>query len=113
MHSRSASGPAMARAMQAHVIHSLNQYQVRSDVVCVVTVDMVLTVHPSLPVKTVPEMIALAKSSKGALNYGSTGQGGITHLGTELFKLMAGIDIAEDKVKLQRDNAIRQGEGQR
>jgi len=55
--------------------------------------DSVLTVHPSLPVKTVKELIALAKKSPGQLNYSSSGIGGFPHMNTELFKLMTGTDI--------------------
>jgi tripartite-type tricarboxylate transporter receptor subunit TctC len=46
--------------------------------------------HPSVQAKTVPELIALAKAKPGGLIYGSTGTGGITHLATELFDIMAG-----------------------
>jgi tripartite-type tricarboxylate transporter receptor subunit TctC len=60
----------------------------------VVSVDMMLTVHPSLPVRTVSDLIALAKAKRGELNYGSTGIGGIPHLAMELFNHMAGIKIA-------------------
>ncbi len=47
-----------------------------------------VVVHPSVPVKSIKELIALAKAKPGYLNYGSTGTGGITHLATELFTLM-------------------------
>jgi tripartite-type tricarboxylate transporter receptor subunit TctC len=57
------------------------------------TVPMLLTVTASLPVKTVKELIALAKAKPGQLNFGSTGIGSLTHLGTELFKSRAGIDM--------------------
>ena len=50
----------------------------------------VLVVHPSLPVKNVKELIALAKSRPGELTYASSGIGGIAHLGTALFDSMAG-----------------------
>lgn len=53
----------------------------------------VLVVHPALPVNSVKELIALAKSKPGALNYASTIPGGIQHLATELFKSMAGINM--------------------
>jgi tripartite-type tricarboxylate transporter receptor subunit TctC len=50
----------------------------------------VIVVHPSVPTKTIPELISLAKAKPGELNYGSTGTGGITHLATEYFELMGG-----------------------
>jgi tripartite-type tricarboxylate transporter receptor subunit TctC len=51
----------------------------------------VLLVHPSLPAKSVKELIAFAKSRPGQLTYGSAGIGSSSHLGFELFNLMAGI----------------------
>ena len=48
----------------------------------------VLSMHPSVPVKSVQELITHAKSNPGKLNYASTGTGGITHLATELFNLL-------------------------
>jgi tripartite-type tricarboxylate transporter receptor subunit TctC len=51
----------------------------------------VLLVHPSLPAKTVKELIAFAKTRPGQLTYGSSGIGSSSHLGFELFNLMAGI----------------------
>jgi tripartite-type tricarboxylate transporter receptor subunit TctC len=53
----------------------------------------VLIVHPSVPVKTVAELVALAKAKPGSLNYASPGNGSIPHLAAELFKRMAGVDI--------------------
>ena len=55
--------------------------------------DSALTVHPALPVKTVKELIALAKTKPGALNYASSGIGGFPHMNTELFKLKTKTDI--------------------
>jgi tripartite-type tricarboxylate transporter receptor subunit TctC len=52
-----------------------------------------LVVTPSLPVNSVPELIALAKQKPGALNAGAAGAGSFQHLATELFRLQAGIDI--------------------
>ena len=54
---------------------------------------LVLVVHPSLPVKSVKELIALAKTQPGALNIGSAGNGSLPHLSAELFNSMAGIKI--------------------
>jgi tripartite-type tricarboxylate transporter receptor subunit TctC len=53
----------------------------------------VLTIHPSLPAKNLKELIALAKSKPGQLNYGTSGVAGSNHLAAELFKHMAGINI--------------------
>ena len=53
----------------------------------------VITVHPSVPAKTIKELIAFAKSRPGQLSYASSGNGSGPHLGMELFKSMAGIDM--------------------
>jgi tripartite-type tricarboxylate transporter receptor subunit TctC len=53
----------------------------------------VLVVTPSLPVKTVPELIAYGKSNPGKLTYASAGAGGTIHLSAELFKSMTGITM--------------------
>ena len=53
----------------------------------------VLAVHPSVPVKNVRELIALAKTRPGKLNYASSGLGSSNQMAGELFKLMAGVNI--------------------
>jgi tripartite-type tricarboxylate transporter receptor subunit TctC len=53
----------------------------------------ILTVHPSLPVKNVKDLIALAKAKPGAMNYSSAGAGTTQHLTGELFKLRTGTNI--------------------
>jgi tripartite-type tricarboxylate transporter receptor subunit TctC len=53
----------------------------------------VLVVNPELPVKSVGELVALAKQKPGQLQYASGGVGSFQHLGGELFKLLAGVDI--------------------
>ena len=57
------------------------------------TTPTVLVVHPSLPVRTVKDLIALAKSKPGVLNYGSGAIGSSNHLAAELFNQMAGVRI--------------------
>jgi len=53
----------------------------------------VLVVNPELPVHSVKELIALAKQKPGGLDYASAGVGSFQHMGGELFKLMAGVDL--------------------
>jgi tripartite-type tricarboxylate transporter receptor subunit TctC len=53
----------------------------------------VLTVHPSVPASNVRELIALAKAKPGQLTYASYGNGSSAHLISELFKMMAGVDL--------------------
>lgn len=53
----------------------------------------VLTVHPSVPVKSTKELVALAKAKPGDLTYANTGIGGMTHLATEYFNTVAGIKM--------------------
>lgn len=59
----------------------------------VVDIPSFLTVHGALPVKSVKDLIALAKARPGELTYASAGSGSATHLATELFKSMAGINV--------------------
>ena len=53
----------------------------------------VLAIHPSVPARSVKELIALARSRPGKLNFGTSGTGAPNHLAGELFKSMAGINI--------------------
>jgi tripartite-type tricarboxylate transporter receptor subunit TctC len=58
-----------------------------------VTASYVLVVHPSLPAKTVKELIALARARPAEINYASSGSSGPQHIAGELFKLMAKVDM--------------------
>ena len=57
--------------------------------------EQAVVVHPSVPAKTLKELIALAKQKPGALNYASAGTGTAVHLGAELLKFRTGIDMTQ------------------
>jgi tripartite-type tricarboxylate transporter receptor subunit TctC len=64
-----------------------------SPVILIATGPYIVVVHPSLPVKTVRELIALAKARPGQINFATSGTGGGVHLATELFLDMAGLKM--------------------
>jgi tripartite-type tricarboxylate transporter receptor subunit TctC len=71
-------------------------YDVQKDLAPVIITSnqpSVLVVNASLPVKTLPELVAYAKANPGKLNYASVGNGSSSNLGMELLKSMAGIDV--------------------
>ena len=74
----------------------------------------VLLVHASVPAKTVKELIDLAKAQPGKLNYASGTNGSSAHIGSELLKLMAGVDIVRVPYKgtAENLNALLSGEVQ-
>lgn len=72
------------------------QYDPRDGLVpisLIATYPTLLIVHPSLPVKSVKELIEYAKANPSTMNYASVGAGSSTHLAAEMFKYMAGVDI--------------------
>ena len=64
-----------------------------SPVTLIGAVPNILSVHPSLPVQTVMQLIALSRSRKGELNYASFGNGSSSHLSGELFNIMANVKM--------------------
>ena len=64
-----------------------------SAVTLVASAPNVLEVHPSVPVKTTQDLIALAKAQPGKLNFASAGNGSSSHLAGELFKILSGVNI--------------------
>ena len=59
-----------------------------------VAIDTFLVTHPSVPARTVKDVIALAHAQPGTLNYGSGGNGSSPHMAMELFKMLSGADLA-------------------
>lgn len=72
----------------------------------VATSYLLLVMHPSVPVRTVKDMIALAKSRPGQLNFGSAGVGTSPFLAGEMFKVMAGVSISHVAYKGSPQSAI-------
>ena len=62
-------------------------------VICSARLAYLVVVHPSVPVRTIPEFIKYAKANPGKLNYGSAGTGTPQNISCELFKMMAGVDL--------------------
>ncbi len=97
-----ADGYTLLQVTQAHTVNvSLFKslaYDVVRDFVPITKLDispLIVVVHPSLPVKTIAELVKIAKSKPGAINYGSAGVGTSTYLAAELFKIMAGVNLLE------------------
>ncbi|MCA3069056.1 MAG: tripartite tricarboxylate transporter substrate binding protein [Rhodocyclaceae bacterium] len=70
--------------------HPVRDFQ---PVTLLVNVPLLMAVPATLPMKTVKDVIALAKANPGKVNYGSAGNGSSSHLAVEMFKSMAGVDI--------------------
>src|SRR5579871_5036850 len=77
-------------------LNTKKSFQMLRDFVAVapvMTSDLVLVVHPSLPVHNVAELLALARAKPGTINYASSGVGSNYHMAAELLKHLTGIDI--------------------
>lgn len=79
--------PSIMKRVPYDLIHDL------APITQATTQPYALVIHPSVPAKSVQELIALAKAKPHALNYGSSGTGGLSHLSGALFAHLAGIDI--------------------
>jgi tripartite-type tricarboxylate transporter receptor subunit TctC len=84
----------------AHILHASlyksADFDFARDIVPVsglVRAPNVMEVHPSVPASTVPEFVRYAKANPGKMNYASAGVGTLLHLGGELFKMLAGVDL--------------------
>jgi tripartite-type tricarboxylate transporter receptor subunit TctC len=82
-------------AINATLYENLNFNFIRDSapVASIASVPLVMEVHPSVPVKTVPEFVAYAKANQGKINMASGGNGTPGHVAGELFKMMAGVDM--------------------
>ena len=86
---------APANAINASLYDKLNFNFIRdiAPVAGIIRFPNVVVVNPSLPVKTIPELIAYAKANPGKLNMASSGNGSTIHVSGELFKMMTGINM--------------------
>jgi tripartite-type tricarboxylate transporter receptor subunit TctC len=76
------------------------------------TLPSLLTVHPALPVKTVKDLVGLAKSKPGELSYASTGNGTSPHMMMEYFKVLTGVNVVHIPYKGQAPAVVDQISGQ-
>ena len=82
-------------AVNASLYEKLNFDFIRgiAPVAGIIRVPMVILLHPSVPVRTVPELISYAKANPGTINMASAGNGSAPHMAGELFKMMAGVSM--------------------
>jgi tripartite-type tricarboxylate transporter receptor subunit TctC len=87
------NGASMATNVSLYEKMSFSPAKDLEPVIALTTTPNMLAVNSTLPVKTVKELISVARAKPGALNYGSSGHGGTNHMAMELFKIMAGVDL--------------------
>lgn len=97
-----ADGYTILQVTQSHAVNMTlfrnPGYDLLRDFAAISKMDVapaIVVVHPSLPVKTLRDLVVLAKARPGEINYGSAGSGTSTYLAAELFKSMAGINLTE------------------
>ena len=95
-------GSTLGLMTSAHVIYPLLipnlPYDSIKDFTPIATLaraELILAVHPSVPVNSLQELVAYAKTRPGQLNYASVGSGGMTHLATESFSTLAGVKMQQ------------------
>jgi tripartite-type tricarboxylate transporter receptor subunit TctC len=96
----SGNGYAVGPALHSKLPYSFKDFAAVS---LVAKAPLVLVVHPALPAGSVKELIALAKSKPGQINYASGGNGTSPHLGAEMFKFTAGVDLVHVPYKGTND----------
>lgn len=86
---------SMSHAINATLYRTLPYDTIKDFEFIILTarVPNVLVVHPSVPANSVEELVALAKSQPGRLNFSSSGVGGVSHLSAEVFRATAGIEL--------------------
>jgi tripartite-type tricarboxylate transporter receptor subunit TctC len=85
----------LTHAINATLYEKLSHSFIRdiAPIAGIVGVSNVVEIHPSVPVKTLPEFIAYAKANPGKINMGSAGNGSSSHMAGELFKMMTGVNL--------------------
>jgi len=82
-------------AINVHLLRNLPYDSIRdfTTITTAAIAPMIMVVHPGFPAKTVGELVTIARAQPGKLNFGSGGNGAITHMTGELFKIAARVDI--------------------
>ena len=98
--------PAIYRKMNYDVVRDL------APITLMASLPSLLTVHPNLPVKTVKELLVLARARPDGMSYASTGNGSSPHMLMEMFKFMTGVKMVHVPYKGQAPAVVDQMSGQ-